>query len=220
MKKLLLIVPLVILLAAACGNSRQTAVQTQPVVSPNVQPTPALPSFPQNPPHSAPMKKVSTNNWKTYTNVEYGLSFQYPASWKLAEYKSSSGPGQHIVAIALDPVKVGTQKDFESVDTSMGTVEIFFGQGQPIGYDSFANTTLGPGKIAAKYSIGIYGADAPNPAWSNKTSESYYFYLLEKFQTKDVSSVELRFAYPNSKTQDTNLQNILQTITSTFSFAS
>jgi hypothetical protein len=34
------------------------------------------------------IKDVSTVNWKTYTNTEYGLSFIYPSSWKLSEDKS------------------------------------------------------------------------------------------------------------------------------------
>jgi len=75
MKKFLLIVSIVLLLAAACNQ--------QPVVQQNTQ-TPVQPAQNQPTPQAEQTKPTdATANWKTYTNTKYGFELQYPKDFIL-----------------------------------------------------------------------------------------------------------------------------------------
>lgn len=74
MKKLLFILPAVLLFAAGCSSSQNTSTNVQPT-PPVVQTTPVQ-SQPAN----------DTSNWKTYASTTYGFQINYPVDWNLKEY--------------------------------------------------------------------------------------------------------------------------------------
>jgi hypothetical protein len=76
MKKLFLIVPAVILLAAACNQQPAVQQNTQTTPSP-AQTTPP----PQNQTQTQPIDDMA--NRKIYTNTQFGFEFQYPSSWSV-----------------------------------------------------------------------------------------------------------------------------------------
>lgn len=96
MKKFILIVPIVALLAAGCDSSttvQPTADQTQPTtqtqqqqVAQNPTPTPTPVQASQTP---TPTPTPAVTN-KTYTNASYGISFSYPSTWQIHSATDSS----------------------------------------------------------------------------------------------------------------------------------
>ena len=76
MKKLLLALPIVLLLAAGCDSSQQVANQNT-VPTPVVQNTNPAPN-PSTTPTANPTPTQSS--WKTYTNNRVGYQFEYPTS--------------------------------------------------------------------------------------------------------------------------------------------
>lgn len=83
MKKLLLALPAVLLLAAGCNTTPpSTTEQTKPVTQnqQQKQPTRSIPAKP-----SAQKVKDERANWKTYTSTKIKISFQYPPDWQVSE---------------------------------------------------------------------------------------------------------------------------------------
>lgn len=202
----------------AAGCNTTTSVPTQAQISTAPKATPASPTLSPQPPHPAPEAKISTKDWKVYTNVDRGISLQYPPSWKLGEYhfQISKTPSK-TDEIAIDPIRVATAKEVESVDAPSGTIMIYFSQGQPIGYDSFGASSLGPNKFPVKYGGTLTVTNnSPNPAWANSTTESYYGYLPNKDKAAPADSFELRVYYPNTEARDKAFLNTIETILSTF----
>ena len=78
MKKLSLIVPIIVFLAAGCNSVSQPQAQNTPS---NTQPT--LPAKTQ----TNSVSQVSTTGWQTYTNTQFGFEFKYPADWKIVNEK-------------------------------------------------------------------------------------------------------------------------------------
>lgn len=77
MKKLLLVLPIMALLAAGCSTSQQTSNSTsiQTSVSQN-----------SNQPSSPTPTSDQQSNAKIYTNTTYGFQLSYPSDWSTREY--------------------------------------------------------------------------------------------------------------------------------------
>ena len=94
MKKLLLLIPVIALLATSCGSSQQASVQTEPTSTPaptqQVAQTPAPTTATSSP---AQIQTDQTANWKIYTSSTLGLTFKYPSYWgkPVEELRDSSG---------------------------------------------------------------------------------------------------------------------------------
>src|SRR3954463_3473351 len=98
MKKPLLILAVLTLLAAGCSHSQQSSVQTPTPVIQNTTTTPTTTASPTN------------SNTQTYTSASFGYSIQYPASWTIDNQRSSANevvfnngsPESHI-SISVQP---------------------------------------------------------------------------------------------------------------------
>ena len=81
MKKLLIILPILALMAAACNATPKTANPTSTPAQNSITDDTSTPS--NNPPTSQPPTstgKVDISNWKTYTNTKHGFELKYPAN--------------------------------------------------------------------------------------------------------------------------------------------
>src|SRR5258706_15310102 len=82
-KKYLFIIAGLFLLSAAC-NKQQT--QVQPVQNQSAQTSESVQQ------QSQATSTDETASWKTYSNAQYGFTFQYPSETKLFIYTTSSDP--------------------------------------------------------------------------------------------------------------------------------
>ncbi|MCL5667307.1 MAG: hypothetical protein M1383_06075 [Patescibacteria group bacterium] len=73
MKKILLSLPVILLVAAGCNSSQPAAEQNQPDNTTTQQPN------------------NQADNLKTYTNTQYNFEFKYPSDWSLATINTGSG---------------------------------------------------------------------------------------------------------------------------------
>ena len=96
----MLIAGLPVLFAASCGTDKDdpsvtgTATETASAAGATTDVTPA--------PSSTP---TSTSDWKTFTNTDYGFSFQYPAGWYLDVHGSHRDTTMDYIAISNYPTR-------------------------------------------------------------------------------------------------------------------
>jgi len=95
MKKLLLILPIIALLAASCASSKQT--YSQAPINANTNPAPALATTP-------------ASDWKTYSNKQYGFEIKFPSDWQESDAtKEADVPTEFAIRIIKphNPSKTG-----------------------------------------------------------------------------------------------------------------
>lgn len=124
------------------------------------------------------------SDWKTYRNDEYGFSIQYPSDWKVQEYKDSKNT---IRTLAIDPVGVYTQSQYNSIDAPAGmlTVNFNYDNTSKIPEESFSSNnyqTVSQINIGGDNPISVTKIFTPdngvagssNPWWRTKKSTVYF----------------------------------------------
>lgn len=88
MKKLLLLVPILALLAVGC-NSSPPITEQKPSVTQDAQPAQVLAKTPI--PQPAIPSTNLASGWQTYSNTDLGYSISYPPDWRFTEHNGSGG---------------------------------------------------------------------------------------------------------------------------------
>ena len=104
MKKMLFALPVILLVAAGCNSSQSTTEQTPPTQQTQtnqnqqqqVAQNPAPTTTPQNP---------SAQNFKTYTNAQYGFEVKYPSAYTIKTSDKTQVPGELFSINIVGPAK-------------------------------------------------------------------------------------------------------------------
>lgn len=84
MKKLLLLISALALVAAGCTNSQQTTTQTTPVTEPTVNTQTQVKQNAGQPDYTP----TTTASTQVYTNAKYGLQITLPTTWEALDNNS------------------------------------------------------------------------------------------------------------------------------------
>lgn len=161
----------------------------------------------------------SVSGLSTYTNDSYGISLDFPSSWKMQEYVGPNG----IEGIAFDPEIVSTQTEYASVDKAPGRVWIYFSgidvvEGA-VGAESFEKVTIGKEKISVRVlENDCVEPNCPNPWWINRTGRTYYIEFPSDKKTEQLNHIVLGIQYPIALKSDIKVQQELDKMLDSFSF--
>ncbi len=154
MKKFILLVPMILLVAAGCNS--------QPQVQPVNQQTNTQPKQETQ----IPQKADETANWETYTNGKYGLSFKYPSAYKIKVSQTSSVLGRLLsLSLQEDSKEVNEGTPFMGISVWDNSKNLSFTDWAKDEYNnSFSNFSDGFGhkeipvdgqKAISYYSVGL-----------------------------------------------------------------
>lgn len=204
-KKFLVSIPLVfVLLGAGCGEIRDEGIPQNKKGVDGITTSEEQKLEPQT-----VIASSTTKGWNVLTNNKYGYKIEYPCTWKVGQYTDNSGQNDGVVAIALDPKRVATSKEYETLDAAPGQIWLYRGVYETRGSEARA---MGMGGMMARYrKITYSGKNAPNPWWQNKTTEEYNF-------TNSNNPYTLQMYYPNTDASSTQRQTMMQRIIDSFQF--
>ncbi len=212
MKKIIFLSVVLLLLGAGCNKETPVAqIEVEPL---DIEGASTI--------SDAEMFKVgvtTTSNvsgFSTYINDSYGISLDFPSSWKIQEYVGPEG----VEGIAFDPEILSTQTQYETLDMAPGRVWIYFSSGEA-GHESFEKVSLGKEKILVRVlESDCVEPDCPNPWWLNRTSRTYYIEFPLDRKTEQLNHVVFEVQYPIALKSDTKVQQELNKMLDSFEFVS
>ncbi len=157
---------------------------------------------------------AETSDWKTYSNTQTGFEFKYPSDWVLGGYHFGQAS-----EVAVDPVRVASQADMETLDIAPGLVSVHTetcatpSGCHVIGYENLKQVNIGINSaVEARTNTVSFQTDSPNPSYLGKHEISYF---VDYGQNK-AQRAEIRYV---SDLSDKNLTDFNQILAS-FKFAS
>jgi len=126
---------------------------------------------------ASPDTTLSTADWKTYMNDQYGFSFKYPSEWKIYTRENDTNYKSLLIinansASAIGPsgISVSIFQSYKELDSSNKTVTSL--------KDYLDKYSIMPNQAYSTVSsISIFGKNGYKATWKTGEDYSYYFSL-------------------------------------------
>jgi len=197
MKKILSIVPIVLLLAVACNSTQQAGQQNQSINPQTQQASPSTDSQNQQ------TNSVQAGSWKNYSNSKYHFELSYPSSWTLSEndsyiyIKPFANSGSNFT---ISTINVGRESVFDAGAKVKIQDTTFAGKKAKI-YDCLQQGNTCPNQLAA--SVAIHLTESPT-GWGQGNEIDYEVYKNDNLKISDFQQILDSIKFTTSTTQDSN----------------
>lgn len=187
MKKLLLALPVVLLLAVGC-SSNQPVVKNQPTNTQRTQNQQTTPS-----PTNTQTQQAITD-LKTYSNTKYRFELNYPSGWVISEnddYISIKPTANSQSGLMISTVNVGRESVFD-IAAKVKIQDINFAGKKAKTYNCQQSGNVCPNQLTA--SVAVHLTELPT-GWGQGNEIGYDVYKSDNTNVQDFQNILNSFRF-------------------------